>query len=259
MMISLEDLSRIGAIVAGISGAVAGVMQFRNRMQDRERKTKLDAAMYLKDHGSALEMRQMGAKRVERAYFKDITDIDRDTGHESLRRLHIRLGSDDRAWRWMKGAGRHLIATGHVARVRKLHRRDHILASLTFMTFSLLAGASVMAGVYSVFLASNLDWSTLKATEGINTFNFILTTGALAFWSALASMHWSRHLNALSLYRRTKELGLTRRQVASRSRKQAPVELTLVEMEPPSLSPMKPHLIEVGGQHKRRRAGADDS
>lgn len=240
--ISFEALTGSAGMIASVAATIAGAFRFRAWWKDRSRQARIESATYLKEKGTSEWERSLGEEELRRAHFFGVSRIDRNTGHEAIRKCHQRLGGTDLDWGRLRGVGRFLVATGVVARVRKPNRRDRVEAAWAFAIGVLFGLVGMGALIASAAAYAKTDWS--KAGPSL----YVMLTLAPLYASFFvliaigAFYHCTRFANAQQLYKKLVELGKQRRRQSRRSALTAP-DLQLEELSPRPEPPVRPYLV----------------
>lgn len=207
----LNWLTTGAGVVASVVAAAAAALKFQAWWQDRWTQTRMDSAAFFVKEGAAPWQKPFGERQLVRLHFARLTGIDREIGHEAILRCHERLGGTDSDWQALRKAGGFVRASGTIARVRKLHRRDH------FGTAAIVLGG-VLAAVFSLLLIDlmvALSAKTSWTAVSLETLLALIVTGTYAGMFALfawvAFVHFKRYMTARELRRRLTQLGLERR------------------------------------------------
>jgi len=240
-----EILTSGAGVLASVCAALAGLVRFQAWWLDRARQRRIESATYFKEKGSADWQKAFGEEQLVRANFAALTGIDRTTGHEAMIRCHSRLGGTDADWKTLHGVGDFLIATGHIARVRKLRRPDH-LRLFVAATIALVAGlTSIGIFVWTVNAVTKADWNTVRAIDGVVIVIAVVYASMFAFFTLILVRHCGTYFNARSLHRQMVKAGKARRKTRVQPRPLSSEDLQLVEITRRSDSGAKPYLVSA--------------
>jgi len=171
----------------------------------------MESAVFFVKEGRTPWQKPFGERQLIRLHFSRLTGIDRETGHEAILRCHERLGGTDDDWQALRKAGGYLRASGHTARVRKLHRRD-LVGTAAISSGGLLAVVIALALVNLIVnLSAKTSWTAVSLEALLAFIVSAVYAGLFALFAWVALLHLNRYMTARELRRRLTQLGRERR------------------------------------------------